>query len=110
MERVSGLAGESQMLATDLADYLVGKGIPFREAHGIMREVSHHCTTWDIGLQDLPLEEYQKFSDLFAPDVYDITAESSAAARDNPGGTAPVRVAAALEEAKRILEAAADGF
>ena len=109
-ERVSSLAGESQMLATDLADYLVGKGMPFREAHGIMRELSHHCDNWGIGLQDLPLVEYQKFSALFQDDVYDITAESSAAARDNPGGTAPVRVAAALSDAKKILEAAADGF
>ena len=109
-ERVSSLAGESQMLATDLADYLVEKGIPFREAHGIMRELSHHCDNWGIGLQDLPLVEYQKFSGLFQDDVYDITAESSAAARDNPGGTAPVRVAAALSDAKNILEAAADGF
>ena len=109
-ERVSSLAGESQMLATDLADYLVGKGIPFREAHGIMRELSHHCDNWGIGLQDLPLVEYQKFSGLFQDDVYDITAESSAAARDNPGGTAPVRVAAALSDAKKILEAAAHGF
>ena len=109
-ERVSSLAGESQMLATDLADYLVEKGIPFREAHGIMRELSHHCDNWGIGLQDLPLVEYQKFSGLFQDDVYDITAESSAAARDNPGGTAPVRVAAALSDAKKILEATADGF
>ena len=109
-ERVSSLAGESQMLATDLADYLVEKGIPFREAHGIMRELSHHCDNWGIGLQDLPLVEYQKFSGLFQDDVYNITAESSAAARDNPGGTAPVRVAAALSDAKKILEAAADGF
>ena len=109
-ERVSSLAGESQMLATDLADYLVEKGIPFREAHGIMRELSHHCDNWGIGLQDLPLVEYQKFSGFFQEDVYDITAESSAAARDNPGGTAPVRVAAALSDAKKILEAAADGF
>jgi argininosuccinate lyase len=54
--------------------------------------------------------EYRKFSALFQDDVYDITAESSAAARDNPGGTAPVRVAAALSDAKKILEAAADGF
>ena len=109
-ERVSSLAGESQMLATDLADYLVGKGMPFREAHGIMRELSHHCDNWEIGLQDLPMVEYQKFSGLFEDDVYEITAESSAAARDNPGGTAPGRVAAALAEAKKLLEAAGNGF
>ena len=109
-ERVSSLGGESQMLATDQADYLVEKGMPFRVAHGIMRELSHHFDNRGIGLQNLPLVEYQKFSGLFQDDVYDITAESSAAARDNPGGTAPVRVAAALSDAKKILEAAAHGF
>ena len=109
-ERVSSLAGESQMLATDLADYLVGKGMPFREAHGIMRQLSRYCDDKNVSLQDLPLAEYQKLSDLFQDDVYDITAESSAAARDNPGGTAPNRVAAALLEAKKMLEAAGHGF
>ncbi|MCH8801759.1 MAG: argininosuccinate lyase [Chloroflexi bacterium] len=109
-ERVSSLAGDSQMLATDLADYLVGKGMPFREAHGILRELSQRCDEGNLSLRDLPLEEYKKLSDLFQQDVFDITAQSSAAARDNPGGTAPDRVAAALEEAKKILEAAADGF
>ena len=109
-ERVSSLAGESQMLATDLADYLVGKGIPFREAHGIMRALSKYCDEEDISLRQVSLNEYQKLSDLFQEDVYDITAESSAAARDNPGGTAPDRVAAALAEAKNILEAAGHGF
>jgi argininosuccinate lyase len=109
-ERISSLASESQMLATDLADYLVGKGMPFREAHGIMRQLSRYCDDENISLQDLPLAEYQKLSDLFQDDVYDITAESSAAARDNPGGTAPNRVAAALLEAKKMLEAAGHGF
>ena len=109
-ERISSLASESQMLATDLADYLVGKGMPFREAHGIMRQLSRYCDDDNVSLQDLPLAEYQKLSDLFQDDVYDITAESSAAARDNPGGTAPNRVAAALLEAKKMLEAAGHGF
>jgi argininosuccinate lyase len=109
-ERVSSLASESQMLATDLADYLVGKGMPFREAHGIMRRLSRYCDDEHVSLQDLPMAEYQKMSNLFQNDVYDITAESSAAARDNPGGTAPTRVAAALIEAKKILEAAGYGF
>ena len=108
--RVSSLAGESQMLATDLADYLVGKGMPFREAHGIMRQLSRRCDDDNVSLQELPLAEYKKMSDLFTEDVYDITAESSAAARDNYGGTAPARVAAALQEAKKVLETTNNGF
>jgi argininosuccinate lyase len=109
-ERISGLAGESQMLATDLADYLVAKGMPFREAHGIMRELSRQCNERKISLSEVPMSEYKNLSELFEEDVKSITAESSASARDNPGGTAPRRVAAALADAKRTLEADDHGF
>ena len=108
-ERVESLAAESGMLATDLADYLVGKGVPFREAHGIMRALCRHCDERDIPLQELPLDRYREFSPHFAADVYDITAAASAAARDNPGGTAPRRVAEALQTAQKILEEADNG-
>ena len=108
-ERVESLAGESGMLATDLADYLVGKGVPFREAHGIMRELCRHSDDQGIALQELPLDDYRRFSPLFDNGVYGITAMASAAARDNPGGTAPGRVAEALARAEQILEEAGDG-
>ena len=108
-ERVESLAGESGMLATDLADYLVGKGVPFREAHGIMRELCRYCDDRGIALQYLPLGDYQRFSSHFNNDVYGITATASAAARDIPGGTAPGRVAEALANAEQILEDAGDG-
>ena len=101
--RVESLAGESYMLATDLADYLVGRGVPFREAHGVMRRLCQRCETEGVGLSDLPLDEYRKFSPHFAEDVYAITAAASVAARDNPGGTAPGRVAEGLRRAKDIL-------
>lgn len=104
--RVESLAGESYMLATDLADYLVGKGVPFREAHGVMRRLCQHCESGGLSLSDLPLSEYREFSPHFAEDVYDITAAASVAARDNPGGTAPNRVAEALARAKKILQEA----
>ena len=105
-ERVASLASESYMLATDLADYLVGKGLPFREAHGVMRRLCQHCETAGIGLSDLPLDRYREFSSHFGDDVYAITAAASVAARDNPGGTAPNRVAEGLQRAKGILEEA----
>ena len=76
-ERVESLAGESGMLATDFADYLVAKGVPFREAHGIMRELCRHCDDRGIALQELPLNDYQRFSTLFEADVYSITATAS---------------------------------
>ena len=106
--RVASLAGESFMLATDLADYLVDKGMPFREAYGVVKELCRHCETQGQELQDLTLEEYHRFSASFDQDVYSITAESSAAARDNPGGTAPNRVADELGRAKGLLESTAN--
>ena len=107
--RVESLASESGMLATDLADYLVGKGVPFREAHGIMRELCRHCDDRGIALGDLPLEDYRRFSAHFDNGVYEITAAASVAARDIPGGTAPGRVAEALARAEQILEDKGDG-
>jgi argininosuccinate lyase len=107
-DRVSSLAGESFMLATDLADYLVDKGMPFREAYGVVKELCRHCETQGHELQDLTLDEYHRFSASFDEDVYSITAESSAAARDNPGGTAPNRVADELDRAKELLESTAN--
>jgi argininosuccinate lyase len=108
--RVSNLSGESYMLATDLADYLVGKGVPFREAHGVMRDLCRYCEERNTDLGSIPLEEYRKFSVSFEPDVYQISAASSVAARDNPGGTAPRRVAEGLAQAREILRANTDGL
>ena len=103
-ERVADVSGESYMLATDLADYLVGKGVPFREAHGVMRRLCRYCEDNRLELQALPLAKYQEFSNSFDEDVYGITAVSSVAARNNPGGTAPNRVAEELERARAVLE------
>ena len=110
VDRVSALAEESNMLATDLADYLVSKGVPFRQAHGIMRELCDYCEYNAKGLANLAMEDYQRFSEHFAEDIYQITARSSAEARDNLGGTAPSRVAEELKQAKAILSEAQDGF
>jgi argininosuccinate lyase len=109
-DRVNSLAGESFILATDLADYLVGKGVPFREAHGALRQLCDYCESHDKDLQDLRLEEYHRFSPHFGEDVYGITAKSSATARDNIGGTAPNRVAEELTRAKELMEANANGL
>ena len=110
VQRMSALAGDSYLLATDLADYLVGKGLPFREAHGVMRDLCRYCEEQGADLQSISLEEYQRFSASFDQDVYQISAASSVAARDNPGGTAPNRVAAALNQAKEILRVNTDGL
>ncbi|MDP6548692.1 MAG: argininosuccinate lyase [Dehalococcoidia bacterium] len=110
VERVKGLAREGYALATDLADYLVSKGVPFREAHGVVRELCRHCESQGTDLQKLSLDEYHRFSPHFDEGVCLINAKSVLAARDLPGGTAPRRVAEALAEAKKLLEADADGL
>ena len=109
-EQLTRLAGESYMLATDLADYLVGKGVPFREAHGIMRQLCEFCEAEERELSALSLEDYGRFSAKFDVGVYEITALTSVAARDNPGGTAPNRVSDELKRAKELLEAEGDGI
>lgn len=102
------MAGESYMLATDLADYLVGRGLPFREAHGVMRQLCAWCETEGRELSALSLAEYHRFSPHFDTGVYNITAAASVAARDNPGGTAPNRVAEQLRQARELLAAESD--
>ena len=92
-------------LATDVADYLVGKGMPFREAHGVVSRLVEHAIAEDVKLHDLPLDTYRGFSHLFEEDVYSITVDSSINARDVLGGTAPPRVAAAIAAARASLEA-----
>tara|TARA_B000000460_G_scaffold244561_1_gene214859 strand:- start:187 stop:1446 length:1260 start_codon:yes stop_codon:yes gene_type:complete len=107
--RMSEFANESYMLATDMADYLVNKEVPFREAHGIMRRLCDYCETQGKELKDLSLSEYHDFSPVFDDDVYNITAWSSVESRNNPGGTAPGQVEQELNEAKRIMEGKVDG-
>ena len=92
------------LLATDLADYLAKKGLPFRQAHGAVRELIGYATKEGKALSKLTLEEYNRFSPLFDRDVYSITVESSLAARDIPGGTAPMQVRRALAEARKRIE------
>ena len=103
--RMADAAGGGFATATDLADYLVSKGLPFREAHAVVGNMVRRCLERGCGLADLSFEEYQEASDCIAADVFEaITVEGSLTARDIPGGTAPVQVAAAIEEARVRLE------
>ncbi len=96
-------AGEGFILATDLADYLVGKGESFRTAHGIIARLVAYGVQNGRSIQELTLQEFKTFSPLFGEDVKYITVKSSLNARNNPGGTAPGRVENALVEARRLL-------
>lgn len=89
------------ILATDLADYLVNKGKPFRTAHDIVARLVSYAMDKGKSFSELSLTEYQVFSPLFGEDVYSITVESSLAARDVIGGTAPRQVERALATAKK---------
>ena len=104
-ERMREAARSSYVLATDIADYLVNKGMPFREAHGVVARLSVHAVDRGKRFHDLPLETYRRFSGLFDEDVLSISVDSSVAARDVPGGTSFDQVSRALAEAKRRLEA-----
>ena len=87
--------------ATDLADYLVKKGVPFRDAHETVAAAVRACEERGCDLADLQLSELQSFNSLIANDIYQVlTLEGSVAARKHIGGTAPGRV---RMEAERIL-------
>jgi len=89
--------------ATDLADYLVKKGVPFRDAHETVAYAVRACEERKCDLSDLPLADLRAFHPAIDQDVYAVlTLEGSVAARDHIGGTAPVRVE---HEARRLLDA-----
>jgi argininosuccinate lyase len=91
------------ILATDLADYLVKKGQAFRAAHEAVARLVSYAIEQNKPFSELKLTEYKKFSKSFEKDVFSITIESSLAARDVTGGTAPRQVAKTLAAAKKAI-------
>jgi len=90
--------------ATDLADYLVKKGLPFRDAHEVVGRLVAHAIEEGCDLSELPLDSLTSANDLIEEDVYQVlTLEGSLAARNHPGGTAPAQVKAAIEAARGSL-------
>tara|TARA_R110000787_G_scaffold75748_3_gene167547 strand:- start:26122 stop:27516 length:1395 start_codon:yes stop_codon:yes gene_type:complete len=88
--------------ATDLADYLVNQGMPFRDAHEVVGKAVAFAITQQKDLSQLALAELQKFCPAIAPDVFDIlTLEGSVAARNHLGGTAPEQVRIAVAQARK---------
>lgn len=104
-ERMYELAGRGFSTATDLADYLVQKGIAFREAHGLVGQIVRKALAQGKQLHEFTLTELQAFSSHITEDVFSVlTVESSVAARTHPGGTAPEQVAAALQAIREQLQ------
>jgi len=104
-ERMRAAASEGFATATDLADYLVRKGVPFRDAHEAVAQAVRHAEQKGCDLAELPLAELQRFAPLVGEDVFRaLTLEGSVASRDHPGGTAPARVLAAAQAARAALD------
>ena len=98
-------AGAGYSTATDLADYLVRHGVPFRDAHEIVGRAVHLAIERDCTLDELPLADLQALSPAITEDVYQsLTLEGSVNARDHFGGTAPAQVKARIKQAKEMLQ------
>jgi argininosuccinate lyase len=104
-DRSVAAASGGYMNATELADYLVGKGLAFRDAHETVGKIVMRAIELRQELEQLKLEELQKFSPLIDADVYDaLSLERTLGSKAQIGGTAPDAVAAALEAARKILK------
>ena len=97
--------GGGHATATDLADYLVRKGVAFRDAHEAVARAVRAAEARGGELATLTLDELRQFSTLIDADVFDVlTLEGSVRSRDHPGGTAPRQVRAAIATARRDID------
>jgi argininosuccinate lyase len=104
VERMRDAAREGHATATDLADYLVRKGVPFRDAHEIVARAVREAEARNCELAALPLDELRLLSPLMDADALDeLTLEGSVGSRGHVGGTAPRQVRAAIEAARHEL-------
>jgi argininosuccinate lyase len=95
---------DDALLATDLADYLVRQGVPFRESHHRVGQLVRRAEALDLSLAELELADYQAVHPAFAADVYTVfDFQRSVAARNGYGGTAPEAVRLQIEEARAAL-------
>ena len=99
------IALDDGMLATDLADYLVRKGVPFRESHHLVGQAVRRAEELGVPLKELDLAAYQAIHPAFADDVYEVfDFQRSVEARNTEGGTASDAVRAQIAEAKRAIK------
>jgi len=104
-ERVSASASAGFTLATDLAEYLVQRGVPFREAHEIVGHLVVWCQVHDVELEDVDDDDLQRVSPLLTPDVRSVlTVRGALEARKEQGGTAPARVAEQLAALRTLAD------
>ena len=87
-ENMYSAAQKGFINATDLADYLAKKGLPFRNAYKLVGQIVAHCIDNDLVLETMPLEDYKKYSDLFEEDLFtEISLETCVSKRISAGGT-----------------------
>jgi argininosuccinate lyase len=99
-------AAQGFATATDLADYLVRKGLPFRDAHEVVARAVRHAEGRGCDLSDLALAELQQFSAAIGGDVFDVLRlDGSVASRNHIGGTAPGQVLQAVGAARSLIAA-----
>ena len=104
VENMRRAAGSGFSTATDIADYLVRKGLPFRAAHEVVGKIVRFCVEQNKTLPELTLAEYQRFSPMIGKDIYEcVTLEASVNARSATGGTARETVRREIERARREL-------
>ena len=103
-ERMARAAAEGFTNATDAADYLVKKGLPFRDAHAVVGRLVAHCIQEGKALLDLTLDELKTFSPVFGPDVFQaISIEACVMLRSLPGGPAPDAVTQSIQVARALI-------
>jgi argininosuccinate lyase len=104
VDNMRAFAEKGFATATDLADYLVRKGVPFRDAHAIVGHAVAYASEKGLAIHEIELSQLQQFSDAIDADVFDsLTLEGSIAARNHLGGTAPEAVMAAIKNARKRL-------
>lgn len=105
-ERMREASHEGYMAATDLADYLVGKGLPFRQAHAVVGRIVGDCVREGVTLQQLSTDELRSYSELFDDDAHEaLDIDSIVRRRTTFGGTGHEAVRAQLKLATEALEA-----
>jgi argininosuccinate lyase len=105
-QRMERALEQGFLTATEAADYLVRKGMPFREAHGIVGQVVRYCEKQGVGFSALSVEEWRSFSREFDKDIADfISPQGAVEAKTSPGGTATPRVREQIAAARELLKA-----
>ncbi len=104
-EAMRQAAFEGFATATDLADYLVKKGMPFRDAHEVVALAVRHAVDQSVDLSELSLETLQDFSEMITKDVFDVLSlDGSVNSRNHTGGTAPAQVRASITRVRSLIK------